>query len=88
MELDVQYVTDNTGKIMNVILPIEYWRKINCEDETEYLLKSQANKDRLLESLNRKEYLTKEEVYERLGVWSKCLRGFGMVDKKSTENSY
>lgn len=35
MELDVQYVTDNTGKIMNVILLIEYWRKINCEDETE-----------------------------------------------------
>ena len=82
MEVDVQYVTDNNGKIKNVILPIDFWNKINCEDETEYLLKSQANKERLLESLSRNLSLSKEEVYARIGIWPKCFRGFGVVDKK------
>lgn len=68
MEVDVQYVTDNNGKIKNVILPIDFWNKINCEDETEYLLKSQANKERLLESLSRNLSLSKEEVYARIGI--------------------
>jgi PHD/YefM family antitoxin component YafN of YafNO toxin-antitoxin module len=68
MEVDVQYVTDNNGRIQNVILPIDYWRRINCEDETEYLLKSQINRDRLLESLTRNYSLSKEDVYARIGI--------------------
>jgi len=68
MEVDVQYITDNDGLIKNVILPIDFWNRINCEDETEYLLKSQVNKDRLLESLNRNYALSKEEVYARIGI--------------------
>ncbi len=68
MEPDLQYVTDNNGIIKNVILPIEYWRRINCEDETDYLLKSQTNKERLIESLSRNNTYSKEEVYARLGI--------------------
>ncbi len=68
MEVDVQYITDNDGLIKKVILPIDFWNKINCEDETEYLLKSQVNKVRLLESLNRNYSLSKEEVYARIGI--------------------
>ena len=68
METEIQYVTDNDGNIKNVILPIEYWRRINSDDETEYLLGNQANKDRLLEALTRETSLTKEEVYERIGL--------------------
>jgi hypothetical protein len=68
MEADVQYITDNNGVIRNVILPIEFWNKINCEDETDYLLNSTVNKDRLFESLTRNFSLSKEEVYERIGI--------------------
>ena len=82
METEIQYVTDNDCNIKNVILPIEYWRSINNDDETEYLLSNQANKDRLLEALSRETSLSKEEVYERIGLWSKCFGGFKMVDKK------
>ncbi len=68
METDVQYVTDSNGIIKNVIVPIDFWRRINCEDETEYLLNNQANKDRLLESLSRNYSMSKEEVYARVGI--------------------
>lgn len=82
MEKEIQYVTDNNGNIKNVILPIEYWRRINADDETEYLLSSKRNKDRLLEALSRETTLSKKEVYERIGLWSKCPGGFKVVDKK------
>jgi len=68
MEVDVQYITDNQGVIKNVVLPIDFWRKINCEDETEYLLSSTKNKERLFEALNRTDSLSKEEVYARIGI--------------------
>ncbi len=68
MEGEVQYVTDINGVVKNVILPIEYWRRINCDEETEFLFQSLANKDRLIEALNRKDYLSKEEVYARLSL--------------------
>jgi len=68
MEVDVQYVTDNNGIIKNVILPIDFWNRINCEDETDYLLNSPVNKSRLLESLTRNFSMTKKEVYERIGI--------------------
>ncbi len=68
MEVEVQYITDINGVVKNVIIPIEYWRRINCDDETEFLLQSLTNKDRLIEALNRKVFLSKEEVYARLGL--------------------
>ena len=54
--------------INDAVLPIDFWRKINCEDETEYLLSSTKNKERLFEALNRTDSLSKEEVYARIGL--------------------
>lgn len=68
MAFELQYISNNSGEISGVVLPIEFWNKINCEDETEYLLQSDENKRRLFESLTRDESITKEEAYARIGV--------------------
>src|SRR5882757_1747885 len=46
----VQYVSDDSGKAIAVIVPIEVWREIESERETAYLLKSDAMRKRLLEA--------------------------------------
>jgi PHD/YefM family antitoxin component YafN of YafNO toxin-antitoxin module len=68
LETAFQYITDSKGDISSIVLPIEFWRRINCDDETEYLLQSEENKNRLMEALNRKEFITKEDAYARLGI--------------------
>lgn len=68
MSFELQYISDDSGEISGVVLPIEFWNKINCEEETEYLLQSNKNKSRLLESLNRDEFITKDEAYARIGI--------------------
>jgi PHD/YefM family antitoxin component YafN of YafNO toxin-antitoxin module len=67
MTNDIQYISNNNGEISGVVLPIDFWNKINCTDETEYLLQNKVNKKRLIESLNRDEEVSKDEAYERLG---------------------
>lgn len=64
----IQYISNDNGEISGVVLPIDFWNRINCNDETEYLLQKDKNKKRLIESLNREEELSKEEAYERLGL--------------------
>ena len=68
MEYPLQYISDANGKVSSVIIPIEFWERINCEDETEYLLKSENNRERLTEALNRSETVSKKDAYERFGV--------------------
>jgi len=46
----VQYVSDEEGHAVGVIVPIEFWRAIESERETAYLLKSETMKKRLLEA--------------------------------------
>ena len=38
----VQYVSDESGNAVAVIVPIDVWREIESERETAYLLKSDA----------------------------------------------
>jgi PHD/YefM family antitoxin component YafN of YafNO toxin-antitoxin module len=50
----IQYVSDEEGQPVGVIVPIELWREIESERETAYLLKSETMKKRLLEAKNRR----------------------------------
>jgi hypothetical protein len=68
METQVHYVTNNNGKILSVLVPFDLWKDISAEYETKFLLNNPVMKKRLLESRNRKEKLSKEEVYEKLGI--------------------
>ena len=47
---------------------IQYWREIESQRETAYLLKSETMKRRLLEAKERQEGLSIEAVVEKLGI--------------------
>jgi PHD/YefM family antitoxin component YafN of YafNO toxin-antitoxin module len=64
----IQYISDENGKITGVIVPIELWREIQSEKETAYLLKSATMKKRLIEAKNRKEGIPFDEVRKELGI--------------------
>ena len=66
----VQYVSDETGKPVSVIVPVELWREIASERETAYLLRSAKMKERLLRAKRRKEGIPFEEALEKLGIRS------------------
>ncbi|HEX9960858.1 MAG TPA: hypothetical protein VGB00_07995 [Pyrinomonadaceae bacterium] len=65
---EIQYVSDETGNTVSVIVPIELWREIESEKETAYLLKSEKMKQRLLEAKERNEGVSLEEACEKLGI--------------------
>ena len=65
---DIQYVSDETGNTVSVIVPIELWREIESEKETAYLLKSEKMKQRLLEAKERSEGISLEEACEKIGI--------------------
>ncbi len=65
---DIQYVSDENGAPVGVIVPIELWREIESERETAYLLKSTVMRQRLTEARNRQGGLSLEEACEKLGV--------------------
>jgi PHD/YefM family antitoxin component YafN of YafNO toxin-antitoxin module len=65
---DVQYVSDAQGKNVAVIVPIELWQKLTTRDDTDYLLSSEAMKERLLTAKNRQIGISLEEACERLGI--------------------
>jgi hypothetical protein len=66
--LDIQYVSDENGNTVGVIVPIELWREIESERETAYLLKSETMKQRLLEAKDRQEGIDFDEACEKLGI--------------------
>ena len=53
LEQSLQYLTDDKGKAVAVVVPIDVWREIESERETAYLLKSDAMRKRLLEAKDR-----------------------------------
>jgi len=55
IEHNMQYVSDEAGNHVAVIVPIEIWQEIESERETAHLLKSDAMKKRLLEARQRTE---------------------------------
>ena len=68
MAAEIQYVSDENGDPVGVIVPIELWREIESERETAYLLKSENMKRRLLEAKERQEGVSLDEACEKLGV--------------------
>ena len=67
-QTNIQYVSDETGQTVAVIVPIDLWRDIESERETAYLLSSQTMKRRLLAAKNRQGGIALEEVCEKLGI--------------------
>ena len=67
-EAQVQYIADEQGTVTGVIVPIDIWREITSELETEYLLKSQAMKERLLQARNRQGGISLEDALAKLGI--------------------
>lgn len=65
---EIQYVSDESGNPVSVIVPIELWREIESEKETAYLLNSENMKRRLLEAKERTDGISFEEACEKLGV--------------------
>ena len=65
---EIQYVSDESGNPVSVIVPIELWREIESEKETAYLLKSEKMKRRLLEAKERQAGIPFEEAREKLGI--------------------
>jgi PHD/YefM family antitoxin component YafN of YafNO toxin-antitoxin module len=65
---EIQYISDESGEPVGVIVPIELWREIEAERETAYLLKSENMKRRLLEAKERQDGLSLEEACEKLGI--------------------
>lgn len=65
---EIQYVSDEHGNPVGVIVPIELWREIESEKETAYLLRSENMKRRLLEAKDRQDGIPFEEACEKLGI--------------------
>jgi PHD/YefM family antitoxin component YafN of YafNO toxin-antitoxin module len=65
---EIQYISDESGNTVGVIIPIELWREIESERETAYLLKSKNMKQRLLEAKDRQDGIPLEEAREKLGI--------------------
>lgn len=65
---EIQYISDESGNPVGVIVPIELWREIESEKETAYLLTSENMKRRLLEAKERTDGISFKEACEKLGV--------------------
>lgn len=63
-----QYLCDDQGETLAVVVPIEIWRNIVAQDETAYLLSSPTMKDRLLAAKNRDTGISLDEACEKLGI--------------------
>ncbi len=64
----IQYVSDEEGKPVSVIVPIALWREIESERETAYLLHSETMKRRLMEAKERVNGVSLEDACEKLGI--------------------
>ncbi len=64
----VQYVVDEKGDAVSVIIPIDLWRELVSERETAYLLQSDTMRQRLLEAKERRGGITLEDARVKLGI--------------------
>ncbi|HVV44204.1 MAG TPA: hypothetical protein VHC72_03340 [Bryobacteraceae bacterium] len=64
----IQIVSNENGEPTAVIVPIDLWREIQAERETDYLLKSDNMKRRLLPSLASDENIAFEAALEKPGI--------------------
>ncbi len=65
---EIQYVSDEDGKHIGVIVPIALWREIASERETAYLLRSETMKRRLLQARDRTGGISLEKARAKLGI--------------------
>jgi PHD/YefM family antitoxin component YafN of YafNO toxin-antitoxin module len=65
---DIQYISDESGNPVGVIVPIDLWREIESERETAHLLKSESMRRRLLEAREREGGIPFDEAREKLGL--------------------
>jgi len=65
---EIQYVSDENGNAVAVIVPIDLWREIAAERETAYLLKSDAMKRRLMAARQRQDGISLEAACDKLGI--------------------
>ena len=73
---EIQYVSDEGGNPVGVIVLIELWREIESEKETAYLpretsltiSRGENMKRRLLEAKERQEGISFDEACEKLGI--------------------
>lgn len=63
----VQYVSDEAGNPVGVIVPIALWREMESECETSGLLSNPVMRKRLLEAANRTDSVPEEAVRAILG---------------------
>ncbi|MFO0791849.1 MAG: hypothetical protein U0805_20495 [Pirellulales bacterium] len=68
LESRIQYVADERGKTIAVIVPIELWCEIESERETAYLLKSDAMRERLLLAKERSGGIPIDVACAKLGI--------------------
>lgn len=68
MMTEIQYISDESGNTVGVIVPVKLWREIESERETAYLLKSETMKRRLLEAKERQDGISLEDACEKLGI--------------------
>lgn len=66
--MEIQYVSDERGNPISVIVPIDLWREIESEKETAYLLKSENMRRRLIEAKERQDGISLEDAREKLGI--------------------
>ncbi len=64
----IQYVSDEDGQPVSVLIPIELWREIASERETAYLLSSETMKQRLLAAKDRQGGISLDEARTQLGI--------------------
>ena len=64
----VQYIVDEQGEAVSVIIPIDLWRELVSERETAYLLQSDTMRQRLLAAKERRGGITLEDARAKLGI--------------------
>ena len=67
-QLNIQYLSDESGETVAAVVPIALWHEIESERETSYLLQSETMKQRILAAKNRQGGLKFEEICEKLGI--------------------
>lgn len=66
--MTMQYICDESGQKIAVVVPIDLWQEIISEKETAYLLSSPTMRERLLTAKNRQNGISLEEACEKLGI--------------------
>ncbi len=67
-DADLQYISDDSGEPVAVIVPIALWREIAAQRETAYLLQSDTMKRRLAEARQRDSGISLENAIEKLRI--------------------